>query len=70
MLSKVCPKVVKNVPSLTCAVIVIVLINEDMIHDEVEQFCLQRGVWTEDQRLQLFPARRHYLVTEDQQQIT
>lgn len=56
--------------TLTCAVIVIILINEHLIQNEVEQLCLQRGVWREDQRLQLFPARGHNLVTEDQQQIT
>lgn len=50
---------------LTCAVIVIIMINEHLIQNEVEQLRLQRGVWREDQRLQLFPARRHNLVTED-----
>lgn len=55
---------------LTCAVVVIILINEHLIQNEVKQLCLQRGVWREDQRLQLLPTRRHYLMTEDQQQIT
>lgn len=56
--------------SLTCAVTVIILIIEHLIQNEAEQLCLQRGVWCEDQRLQVFPPRRHDLVTEDQQQIT
>lgn len=55
---------------LTCAVVVIVLVDEDVVQDEVEQLGLQGGVWRVDQSLQLLPARRHDLVAEDHQGVT
>lgn len=37
--------------------VVVVLVDEDMVKDEVEQVTLQRGVRTENQRLQSFSPR-------------
>ncbi len=54
----------------TCAICVIVLVYEDMVQDEGEQFRLQRVLWGIDQRLQVFPASGHHLVAEDEQEIT
>lgn len=54
----------------TCAICVIVLVYKDMVQDEREQFRLQRVLWGIDQGLQVFPASRHHLVAEDEQEIT
>lgn len=54
----------------TCAICVIVLVYEDMVQDEGEQFRLQRVLRGIDQRLQVFPASGHHLVAEDEQEIT
>lgn len=53
--------------SLTHALALIVLVDEDMVQDEVEKLVLQSAVWVEDQRLEAFPAARNQLVTEDHQ---
>lgn len=54
----------------TCAICVIILVNEDMVQDEGEQFRLQRVLRGIDQGLQVFPASRYHLVAEDEQEIT
>lgn len=40
-----------------------------MVQDEGEQFRLQRVLRGIDQGLQVFPASRHHLVAEDEQEI-
>lgn len=56
--------------SLTHALALIVLVDEDVVQDEVEQLVLQSAVWVEDQRLEAFSAAGDQLVTEDHQQVT
>ena len=54
----------------TCAVVVIILVNEDMVQDEAEQLRLQGGLWCVDQGLQNLSTPGDNLVTEYQQQVT
>lgn len=54
----------------TCAICVIVLVYEDVVQDEGEQFGLQRVLWGINQRIQVFSASGHHLVAEDEQEIT
>ena len=55
--------------SLTHALVLVVLVDEDVVQDEVEQLVLQRAVWVEDERLEALPAAGHQLVAEDHQQV-
>lgn len=56
--------------SLTHALTLIVLVDEDVVQDKVEQLVLQSAVRVEDQWLEALPAARSQLVTEDHQQVT
>ena len=55
--------------SLTHALALIILVDEDVVQDEVEQLVLQSAVWVEDQWLEALPTARDQLVTEDHQQV-
>ncbi len=62
-----CP--VKSCFSLTHALTLIVLVDEDVVQHEVEQLVLQSAVWVKDQWLEALPAAGSQLVTEDHQQV-
>lgn len=55
--------------SLTHALTLIILVDEDVVQHEIEQLVLQSAVWVEDQRLEALPAAGRQLVTEDHQQV-
>lgn len=56
--------------SLTHALALIILVNEDMVQDEVEHFVLQSAVRVKHQWLEALPAAGDQLVAEDHQQVT
>lgn len=56
--------------SLTYALTLIILVDEDMVKDKVEQLVLQSAIRVKNQRLEALPAARSQLVTEDHQQVT
>lgn len=55
--------------SLTHALALIILVDEDMVQDEVEQLVLQSAVGVKDQRLKPLPTTGDQLVAEDHQQV-
>lgn len=55
---------------LTYALILIILVYEDVVQDKVEQLVLQSAIRVKNQWLEALPATRSQLVTEDHQQVT
>lgn len=52
---------------LTYALILIILVYEDVVQDKVEQLVLQSAIRVKNQWLEALPATRSQLVTEDHQ---
>lgn len=54
----------------THALVLVILVNEDMVHHKAKEFRLESRVWIKHQRLKTFSTSSHQLVAKNHQEIT